>query len=180
MRIIKEQSAGLIIDIQEKLLPHIHDNDALLARTDILIRGLQILDVPMLVTEQYTKGLGFTVEPVKSLFREFSSSEKISFSCCDDPGFFEKFKSLNRRFVIIAGIETHVCVLQTVLDLLEKNYLPVVVSDCVSSRNTQDKEIALRRIEKSGGIVTSAESILFELTRFAGSDTFKSISRLVK
>jgi nicotinamidase-related amidase len=180
MRILKDNSIGLIIDIQERLLPHMHEKEALLRNAEILIKGLQALDVPIMVTEQYTKGLGFTVEPLKNLFQTFEPLEKISFSCCDDEQFSMKLKTLQKKFVIIAGIETHVCVLQTAMDLLEKDFVPVVVEDCVSSRKQNDKRLALARVQKWGGIITTYESILFELTRFAGNDTFKAVSRLVK
>lgn len=170
----------MIIDIQERLLPHIYEHEVVLQHTQILIKGLQILDIPIIVTEQYTKGLGFTVEPIKSLFTSFESLEKISFSCCDDKAFSTELASLSKKFVIMAGIETHVCVLQTALDLLDNGFTPVVVADCVSSRKLSDKQVALARIQNSGGIITTYESILFELTRFAGNDTFKAISKLVK
>jgi nicotinamidase-related amidase len=180
MRLLKDNCTTIIIDIQERLLPHISEHEMVLRNTEILIKGLQALNVPILVTEQYTKGLGFTVEPIKSLFTTFESLEKISFSCCDDEPFSDKLKPLSKKFVILAGIETHVCVLQTALDLLDNGYTPVVVADCVSSRKLSDKQIALARIQNSGGIVSTYESILFELTRFAGNDTFKVISKLVK
>jgi nicotinamidase-related amidase len=180
MRILKDNCAAVIIDIQERLLPHITEHEMVLRNTEILIKGLQTLNVPILVTEQYTKGLGFTVEPIKSLFTPFESLEKISFSCCDDEPFWNKLRSLSKKFVILVGIETHVCVLQTALDLLDNGYTPIVVADCVSSRKLSDKQVALARIQNSGGIVSTYESILFELTRFAGNDTFKVISKLVK
>jgi len=180
MRILKDYCVGLMIDFQEKLLPHIHEHEALIRNTEILIQGLQVLEVPIMVTEQYTKGLGFTVEMLKRLFPSFQSIEKIAFSCCDDDQFVLKLKALSKKYIIIAGVETHVCVLQTSMDLLEKGFTPVVVEDCVSSRKLKDKQVALARIDKSGGIITTYESILFELIRFAGNETFKAISKLVK
>jgi nicotinamidase-related amidase len=180
MRILKDYCVGLMIDFQERLLPHIHENELLLKNTEILIRGLQALEIPVLVTEQYTKGLGFTVDALKQLFPSFQSIEKIAFSCCDDEQFAVKLKSLAKKYIIIAGIESHVCVLQTSMDLLEKGFTPVVVEDCVSSRKLNDKLLAIKRIDKMGGLITTYESILFELTRFAGTETFKAISKLVK
>jgi hypothetical protein len=180
MRIIKDYCVGLMIDFQEKLLPHIYEQEIVIRNTEILIKGLQVLEVPIMVTEQYTKGLGFTVEMLKRLFPAFQSIEKISFSCCDDDHFAAKLKLLSKKYLIIAGVETHVCVLQTAMDLLEKGFTPVVVQDCVSSRKLNDKLVALDRINKAGGIITTYESILFELTRFAGNETFKAISHLVK
>lgn len=180
MRIEKDNCTGLIIDIQERLFPHMFEKETMLRNTEILIKGLQTLNVPIMITEQYTKGLGLSVEPIRSLFPSFAPLEKISFSCCDDENFERNLKSLSKKYVIIAGIEAHVCVLQTALDLLEQDYTPVIVEDCISSRKTHDKVIALSRIMESGGVITTYESILFELTRYAGTDTFKAISRLVK
>ena len=180
MRILKDDCIGLIIDIQERLLPHMTEPEQLLQRNGILVQGLQTLEVPILVTEQYTKGLGFTVEPIKNLFEVFQSQEKIAFSCVDDESIARKLQSSLKKFVIIGGIEAHVCVMQTAMDLLTKGFVPVIVDDCISSRKEMDKRIALKRMERSGAIIVSSESILFELTRFAGTGTFKSISKLVK
>jgi len=180
MRILKDNCVGLIIDMQDRLLPHIHENELLLRNTEILVKGLQALEVPILVTEQYTKGLGFTVDPIKQLFPSIQSFEKIAFSCCDDEQFAKKLVSLTQKCIIIAGIETHVCVLQTAMDLLDNGFTPIVVEDCVSSRKPNDKLMAIKRIDKMGGVITTYESILFELTRFAGNETFKAVSKLVK
>ncbi|NJK94531.1 MAG: hydrolase [Bacteroidales bacterium] len=180
MRIQAEESLGVIIDIQDKLFPHMHEKESLMKRVSILIQGLQFLDVPLVVTEQYTRGLGYTIDPVKNLFHGFNSIEKISFSCCDEPLFNDQMKWLRRKFVIIAGIETHVCVLQTMEDLLEQGNIPVIVEDCVSSRNLSDKQIAISRMQREGAIITTSESILFELCRHAGNERFKAISGLVK
>ncbi len=180
MRIQADESFGVIIDVQDKLFPHMHENENLLKRLSVLIQGLQFLDIQILVTEQYTRGLGYTVDPIKNLFHGFNSIEKISFSCVDEPLFNDQIKWMRKKFVIIAGIEAHVCILQTVEDLLEQEYIPVVVEDCVSSRKLSDKENALQRMRSDGAIITTAESILFELCRHAGNERFKAISGLVK
>ena len=180
MRLVKEQSVCLLIDMQEKLFPHMAERDRLVNRISTLLQGLRLLGTEIIVTQQYSKGLGETIPQVSSIIHEFSFIEKISFSCCDEPLFAEKIDISEKKFIIIAGIEAHVCVLQTTLDLLERNFVPVVVEDCVSSRDRSDKQIAIERMRCSGAIITSCESLLFELTRFAGSEVFKSISRLVK
>ena len=180
MRILKDNSVALVIDIQERLLPHMAENESVLKNNETLIKGFQVLNVPIVVSEQYTKGLGFTVEPIKQLFEEFASFEKTSFSCCDNEAIDQHLKSFGKKYVILSGIETHVCVLQTAIDLLERGLVPVVVENCVSSRILNDKQIALNRIAGMGGIVTTYESILFELTRTAGTESFKAISKLVK
>lgn len=180
MRIIAEQSAGILIDVQQKLFPHIDAHDQLESKLKTLISGLQLLGIPILVTEQYTKGLGETIPEIKHILNDYSPIEKLSFSCCDEVTFSEHITDLQKQFFIIAGIETHVCVLQTVIDLITSGYQPVVVSDCVSSRYIEDKKTAIDRILQEGAIVTSTESLLFELTRKSGTPLFKEISRLVK
>jgi nicotinamidase-related amidase len=180
MRVTAESSIGLIIDIQERLYPHIARKEDLLDRTRLLIRGLDALGLPVLFTQQYTKGLGPTIPEIQQLFSNFSSLEKRSFSCMDDASIAGHLQAAGRKFVVIAGIETHVCILQTVLDLKSAGYQPVVVTDCVSSRSLEDKDVALRRMAQEGAILTSCESLLFEFLRTSESPKFKEISALVK
>lgn len=180
MRINREQTAGLIIDIQEKLFPHMYQYETLIKRCAILIEGLQVLAVPLVITEQYPRGLGSTVHQISALMEQQPVIEKIAFSCCDEPGVMQSPVFQIRKTVIVCGIEAHVCVLQTVIDLIEAGYKPVVVEDCISSRNPEDKRVALERMRAEGAVITSSESILFELARVAGTDEFKAISRLIK
>jgi len=180
MRINKEQTAGLIIDVQEKLTPHIFKHELISSNTVLLIRGLRVLDIPLILTQQYTRGLGETITSISEAIGNIMPVEKISFSCCDEPVFIEKLGQLGRKNIIIAGIEAHVCILQTVLDLMDKDYLPVVVEDCISSRKKRDIKTAVKRMRQEGALITTYESILFELTRFAGTDVFKQISRIIK
>lgn len=181
MRILKDDSLFLLIDVQSRLFPHIHENEKLEQNILKLIKGVHTLELPMLVTEQYTKGLGFTVDSIKNeLGESYKPLEKMEFSCCDNDDFADKLKSFGKKNLIIAGIETHVCVLQTVLDAIETGYQPVVIQNCVSSRFPDDKNAALRRIEREGGIVSTYESILFEMARVSGTPQFKAISKIVK
>jgi nicotinamidase-related amidase len=180
MRITANNAVGLIIDMQERLYPLVQDHEKLTKNTAILIEGLKALEIEILVTEQYTKGLGFTIEPLKNLLTDIDFVEKQAFSCCDEPKFYEELALTGTRYVVIAGIETHVCVMQTAIDLINNGYIPVVVEDCVSSRNPNDKKIAIERMRKEGAIITSYESILFELLRYSGTESFKKISKLVK
>lgn len=181
MRILKENAVGLMIDVQSKLFPHIYEHEKLQNNTDRLLQGLKAMNTPMIVTEQYTKGLGETIEPLKnSLGEDYKPLEKMAFSCCGSGDFMKKLESLSRHYVIVFGIESHVCVLQTTLDLIEKEFQPVVVADCVGSRNPYDKKIALKRMRDEGAITTTYESILFEMTRISGTDEFKAISKIVK
>ena len=180
MRILQEETAAIVIDIQERLLPHIFQWEQTLQNSLKLIEGLQVLSVPIVVTQQYTKGLGPTDPSIVDRISGFSHIEKSTFSCCGESVFKEKISSLGKKYIILCGIETHVCVLQTCIDLLEEGYIPVVVEDCVSSRKPNDKAVAIARMRQEGARITTFESILFELTQCSGTETFKSISKLVK
>jgi len=180
MRIPRDNTTSLIIDIQERLFPHIHENEKVSTNTGTLIRGLQALSVPIYVTQQYSKGLGPTISSIERLFEPFSHIEKTAFSCCDEPEVIKIIEVGGQKFVILAGIESHVCILQTTIDLLERNYVPVVIGDCISSRNPDDKKAAVHRMRKEGAIISTYESILFELCRYSGTEEFKAISKLVK
>lgn len=181
MRLLKDDSIAVIIDIQEKLFPYIYEKESLLLNCTKLITGLNSLEVPLLITEQYTKGLGSTIKEIKELIPEnYFPLEKVDFSCCGSSEFMEKLKTSGKRNVILLGIETHVCVLQTVLDLLENGFNPVIIEDCVSSRKIGDKKIAIKRMRNEGGVISSYESILLELCRAAGTDKFKAISKIIR
>lgn len=180
MRINKANTIGLIVDIQERLFPHIYEHQQLDNNVQILINGLKALEVPVVVTEQYKKGLGETIDSIAQLVEGYAHMEKIAFSCCDEPKFMETLELTTKRQVIIAGIESHICVLQTAIDLKERGFTPIVIEDCVSSRTIENKRIAMNRLRQEGILVSSYESVLFELCRFAGTDAFKSISKLVK
>ena len=180
MRIFSNESVALVVDIQEKLFPHIDNHNKLQTNCEILLSGLNVLDIPIVVTEQYPKGLGPTIKSISSLITDFNPIEKLSFSCCGEKKFLESLHEYGKRNVIIFGIETHVCVLQTVMDLIERGYHPVVIEDCVSSRKSSDRETALKRMAREGVIITTYESILFELCEVAGTEQFKKISKLVK
>lgn len=180
MRITSDNTIGLVIDIQERLVPAMLEFERLIKNCRILISGLNELSVPLVVTQQYTRGLGETVEDIKSVVSGFEYIEKRDFSCCGEPTFIEKLKDLAVKNIIICGIESHVCVLQTAVDLKEAGYNPIVVLDCVSSRTNENVKIALERFRFEGIMVSSYESILFELTKTSASPAFKAISNLVK
>jgi len=180
MRIKRENTFGLVIDIQERLFPVMYEKENLLKNNLILIKGLNTLEIPIIVTQQYTKGLGGTIKNIKFEIKDFKPVEKKDFSCCDEAFFIEKIKELKATNIIICGIESHVCVLQTAVDLKEAGLNPIVVLDCISSRKEKDLLFAIERFRIEGIMMASYESILFELTRSANSSEFKSISKLVK
>ncbi len=174
-----ESAALLVVDIQERLRPVILDSESLVANAVKLIVGMQVMGVPIVCTEQYPKGLGSTVSEVARLLED-APIEKTSFSCCDSTPFMETLEQLGRRQIIVAGIETHICVYQTVSTLLERDYEVEVAVDAVSSRTASNKEMALMKLRDRGAALTSVEMALFELCRVAEGEQFKQISRLVK
>ncbi len=180
MRITKENTIGLVIDMQERLFPVMYEKEALLKNCTTLLNGLNELSIRTIVTQQYTKGLGETIPEITATIPNFEYIEKKDFSCCDEPTVAAKLKEVGAKNVIICGIESHVCVLQTAVDLKEAGINPVVVMDCVSSRVKESIEIAKERFRFEGIMMTSCESILFELTRTAGAPEFRAISKLVK
>lgn len=180
MRITKENTIGLVIDVQERLFPAMWEKEMLLKNALILIQGLSELKLPLLITQQYSKGLGETIPEIKSVISDFSFIEKRNFSCCDDSVVLEKLKELKAKNVIVCGIESHVCVLQTAVDLKDAGFNPIVVMNCVSSRTKENIELAKERFRNEGILMTSYESILFELTRSSTAPEFKAISKLVK
>lgn len=180
MKISREHTACLVIDIQERLVPVMYEKEVLLKNCRILIEGLQALGIPMLVTQQYTKGLGGTVHEISSLIPDFSNFEKQDFSCCGEPEVLLQLNMTGAKNIIVCGIESHVCVLQTVLDLKENGFNPIVVTDAISSRTPFSIEAAKERFRYEGVLMTSVESVLFEITRSSASPEFKVISKLVK
>jgi nicotinamidase-related amidase len=181
MRFLQEDTVLVVIDVQEKLFPHIYENSFLKKNLEIIIKAFKALEVPIMYTQQYTKGLGETIKAIQNLsIWEFQPIEKMAFSCADEVNFMEKLESLNKKNVILVGIETHVCVMQTALDLIASSYNVMVVEDCVSSRTSQNKQIALKRMTSEGVKLGSYESIILELCRYSGTDTFKQISQLIK
>jgi len=176
MRIDVNQSVALVIDYQEKLVPAMADKEQLIHNSCILLEGLQILDVPVVLTQQYTKGLGMTIPEIQTAAGTQEYIDKIAFTAYDSV----ESEIHEKKFVIVCGIEAHICVLQTVIDLAAAGYIPVVVEDCISSRKKYDKKIALERMKQEGAMITTTESLLFELLREAGTDTSKKIQRLIK
>ena len=180
MRILPEESIGLLIDFQEKLASHMYESVQVTRNIEILIQGLQILKIPIVATQQYSKGLGPTIPALENLLEDSKIIEKITFSCCGEENFMQQINRHGRKNIIISGIETHICVLQSTVDLIKTGYQPVIVEDCTTSRKLNDKKIALQRLLEEGAIITTFESILFELCQIAGNERFKAISKLVK
>jgi len=176
----KEITALLIIDIQERILPVIFEHERVIENALKLINGFKIMNIPVYYTEQYPKGLGPTETRIKTALENIEAIQKITFSCYGAGNLFDEFKKKKIAQVVVSGIESHVCVMQTVLDLLANGFQVNVVADAVSSRRKFDYEIALNRMINNGAEVTSTESVLFELLNVCGTDEFKSVSKLLK
>lgn len=175
-----KKSCLLIIDVQTKLSPAITGREQLLTRTKQLIEAASILDIPIIFTEQYPKGLGHTEPELMDMVREETVVEKVTFSCMGDKNFKKVLAATKRKQVIVTGMETHVCVLQTVMQLLAADYTPFVVADAVSSRDLDDYRAGLVRMRDAGAISVTTEMVLFEWMERAGTDEFKQISKLIK
>lgn len=180
MRMVPEETMALIIDLQEKLVPAMTDVPALIKNTKALIEGLKISDVPMIITEQYPRGLGQTIQEIIEVAPDIPVMEKLEFSCYDNKQIRKAVDALGKKNIIICGIEAHVCVMQTVMDLKSAGYNVVLIEDCIQSRKAHDQEIALKRAEFEGACITTCEGVLFELVRKAGTPQFKQLSALVK
>ncbi|HSG71408.1 MAG TPA: hydrolase [Planctomycetaceae bacterium] len=173
------RSRLLIVDVQEKLLPHITDGKTVVERCERLLKAAGILGVPISATEQYPQGLGPTVEPLRSYFEHIP--EKLRFSCVDSLDWaVPRAEREDRDQIVVAGIETHVCILQTAFDLAAGGFRVYVPVDAVGSRFSEDRETALRRLDAAGIALVSTESVLFEWCEVAGTEQFKQISRLVR
>jgi nicotinamidase-related amidase len=168
----------LVIDVQEKLMAKIPEADTVVRNIAFLIDAARVLRMPVAATEQYPKGLGPTVPALLQRLPE--RSDKLAFSCCSVSAVVEGFRRSARPKIVLAGIETHVCVLQTALNLVALDFTVYIAADAVASRYAIDREFALRRMEHAGAILTTSETAVFEWVGRADSPHFKEISRLVQ
>ena len=174
------RTALLVVDMQEKLLPLIDGGAAVERQCARLIRGCAALGVPIAVTEQYPAGLGSTVPAIRAaLPPEAPLESKVKFSACIE-GVRRRLQEWGSSHVVVCGIETHVCIAQTVLDLIDAGFVAGIVADAVGARSAVDHTIALRRLEQSAAVSLSAEMLLFELAHEAGTDRFKSLLPVIK
>lgn len=177
---LAEDNALLVlVDLQVKIARVMHGREALVENTGKLIRGMNILNIPILWVEHNPGGLGETVPEIAKLIQD-KPITKLSFSCCGERRFMETLESSKRRQILLAGIESHVCIYQTAADLLCSAYEVQVVADAVSSRTLQNKEIGLQKVKDAGGTWTSVETVLFELLKVANGAKFREILNIVK
>ena len=170
----------LVVDVQDKLARVMHEKEALFESLRKIIKGAQALDIPILWAEQNPKGLGPTVPEVAELLADHEPISKLCFSCCGNTRFLQALRRIERRQVLVVGIEAHVCVYQTAMDLVDLGYEVQVVADAVSSRTEGNKQLGLERIRVAGGSLTSVEIALFELLKVAEGKRFKEILKVVK
>ncbi len=183
MKITKDNAVLLIIDVQEKLVPAMSEPGKCVENTVKLTKGMNILNIPIVVSEQYPKGLGSTVTKVKEVLEESKEAnvfEKRAFSALDVKEIKDKLSKYDKDYVVICGVESHICVLQTIMALLEEGFISVLVEDCVFSRKENDKIQAVKRAAMEGAIITTYEAILFELLGDSAAPEFKEISNLIK
>ncbi|MDI6775496.1 MAG: hydrolase [Verrucomicrobiota bacterium] len=175
-----DNTAFVLVDVQGQLAQIVHEKDALFENLRRLIKGLQILNIPILWTEQNPDKMGPTIPELRDLLKASRPVCKMSFSCLGDETFAGLLERLKREQVVLAGIETHVCIYQTAADLLQREYHVEVVADAVSSRTAANKAIGLEKIRACGGHVTSVETLLFRLLRTAEHPAFRKILAIVK
>ena len=180
-RIISAKDAALlIVDVQESFRKQLKDLDLLTRNITILAEAAKILKVPVMVTEQYPQGLGKTIAEISACLGEHKYFEKTAFSCCQATGFMDQIDSFGRTQIIVCGIEAHVCVEQTVHELLAHDLQVHVVKDAIASRSERNKDIAWEKMISSGAVPCSVEMALFEMLVQSGTEQFKAVQRLVK
>jgi len=180
LRLTRAKAGLVVVDVQERLLPAIFEQQRVVQNSLRLVQGAAILQVPVFVTEQYPKGLGPTATEIAAAIPGFAPMEKLAFSACGAEGFVPALKSRQVSEAILCGIEAHVCVTQTCLDLLEKGFRVFVAADAVSSRTPENHRLGVERMRAAGAIIVSTEMVLFELLERAGTEEFKQILNLVK
>ncbi len=176
----RTRSVLLLIDVQERLFPYIYDHERVLTRIDLLLFAAGLMKIPLLVTEQYPKGLGNTIEEIRKLLPKFEPLVKVDFSCVPAPGFRERLSAFERDQLVLTGIETHVCVAQTALELASGGADVFLAADASGSRRPLDAQTALHRLDRNGITISTAESIVFEWLRRAGTEEFKAIQPKLK
>lgn len=180
IRLKRDNTVLVGIDYQERLVPAMSGKEELIETAAKLIKGFEILGMPVILTQQYPKGLGQTIPEIKDINPNAQVIDKAAFSAWEDEGFIEAFKKTGRNVAVVMGIETHVCEQQTVLDMIDEGYTVYVPVDCVASRKNLDRDTAIERMRQAGAIITTYESVLFELLVTSKVPEFKAISSLVK
>lgn len=169
-----------IIDVQERLVAAMSEGPEVVANVGHLVAMCNLLSIPVVVTEQYRRGLGGTVPPIAEAVQGLDPVDKLEFSCLDNEEVCSRLSSPGRRQVAVVGMEAHICVLQTCLDLLARGYTVHVVKDAVCSRSPHNKATALEMMRDAGAVITTAETLLFQVLGKAGTDEFRAISKRIR
>ncbi|MFA5073739.1 MAG: isochorismatase family protein [Nitrospirota bacterium] len=170
----------LIIDVQERLVPAMPKKELVIKNSLHLIELATMMNIPIIVTEQYPKGLGKTVSEIQSALPQYQPIEKKTFCCCREPEFQHRLQTLSGRTLIVAGMETHICVLQTVLSLLDQGLVTHVVQDAACSRSEENEKTGIEFMRDAGAVITCTETVLFQFLKTAGTEAFKKISQRIK
>jgi len=176
----KDDAVLLIIDIQERLATVMKQREPVVKNCIHLVELAKMLHVPLAVTEQYPKGIGPTVDEIKHVLPAYQPIEKLTFSCCEEPSFLHMIKSLNKKTLILTGMETHICILQTCIGLLQSGFHVHIVKDAVCSRTKENWKTACEYMRDAGAVITCTETVLFQLLKTAGTEEFKTISKRIK
>ncbi len=176
----KDDTVFVAIDFQERLVPAMNNKEKLIDKAERLAKGMKVLEIPTVVTQQYTKGLGATIPAMAEAIGEFEPIDKHTFSAMENEAFTSKISELGRKNIVVCGIEAHICVQQTVLQLMEAGYNVYLAADCISSRTEEDKLWAVTRMGEAGAVITTYEAVLYEILRDSKADDFKAISAIVK
>ena len=175
-----ERCTLLVVDIQDAFKGHIPDMERVVERSRVMIEAAGLLEIPIVVTEQYPKGLGQTVEPLRKILGECEYYDKVTFSCLQDERIKEAITGYKREQLMLVGIETHVCVAQTAYDALAMGLQPYLAVDAISSRRVGDNDVALERLRSEGCILTTTEAAIMEMTVSSRHPKFREISKLIK
>lgn len=176
----RDSSVLLIIDIQDKLAAAMSKKQKVIDNTLHLIELAKLLQIPIIVTEQYPKGLGPTVSEIMEALEAYVPVKKVAFNCCEASGFLDKVKQTGRRQIVLTGMETHICVLQTAIGLLQEGYTVHTVADAVCSRTKDNWKIGLEFMRDAGAAITGTETVLFQLLGVAGTEEFKVVSKRIR
>lgn len=175
-----ENTMLIVIDIQGNLYESMHEKEFLFNNLAMIVKGAQVMEIPILVTEQIPAKLGPTISQLAELLRGIEPIPKSSFSCCSDDGFMKKLKAINRGQILMTGIESHVCVYQTTMDLIDAGYEVNLLADGVSSRTSMNRTVGIERMVNGGAKLSSTEMALFELVKTAEGEKFRQMIRIVK
>ncbi|PLX94895.1 MAG: hydrolase [Desulfuromonas sp.] len=177
----QEQAVMVVVDVQEKLVPAMNERvcGRVVQHINMLLEGFNAMNLPVIMTEQYPRGLGHTIEEVAGA-ADLQCVEKIAFSCCGEPNFIDALEKTGRRQVLLVGMEAHVCVYQTMIDLLDRGYKVHLVGDAICSRFKSDYQTAVSMAPLMGAVLTTTEMALFQLLKQAGTEEFKVVSGLAR